>query len=111
MSNWWKRRPLTACESAASEAAQAASTVKLGPFRLKVLAMRPAITFESSPGIVSSLIVHKPALKLESTSAAIAARSLAASLAKARSEERRVGKEGRARRGRYAESTKRGLEW
>ena len=43
--------------------AQAASTVKFGPPRSKALAMRPAMTFESSPGIESSVMLGKPCLK------------------------------------------------
>ena len=76
MSNWRKRRPLTAWARAPKEDAQAASTVKLGPLRLKTLATRPAMTLESSPGMVSSLIVVRPALMAATVSTAMASRAL-----------------------------------
>ena len=44
----------------ASAEAQAASVVKFGPRRLNSAATRPAMMFDSSPGIVSSVIVGRP---------------------------------------------------
>ena len=41
---------------AAMAEAQAASVVKLGPWKLKTLAMRPAMQLASSPGMLSSVI-------------------------------------------------------
>ncbi len=52
----WAWSPCTAALRAANPEAQAASVVKLGPRRLNRFATRPAITFESSPGMVSSVI-------------------------------------------------------
>jgi len=48
--------PSTAACSAAMVEAQAASVMKLGPEKLNTLATRPAITLESSPGMVSSVM-------------------------------------------------------
>ena len=53
---------LTATCRAARELAQAASVVKFGPRRSKALAMRPAMTFASSPGMESSSISGRPSL-------------------------------------------------
>ena len=52
-------RPCAADHIAASPEAQAASVVKFGPRKLNRLAIRPAMTFASSPGMVSSLISAK----------------------------------------------------
>ena len=56
-SNWWSARPLTAALSAARPEAQAASVVKFMPRRLYRFATRPAMTFASSPGMVSSVML------------------------------------------------------
>ena len=48
--------PSTAEFVAAMAEAQAASITKLGPRKLNRLATRPAMQFDSSPGIVSSVI-------------------------------------------------------
>ncbi len=56
-SNWWSASPLTAALSAASPDAQAASVVKFMPRRLNRFATRPAMTFASSPGMVSSVML------------------------------------------------------
>ena len=50
----------TAASRAANVEAQAASAVKFGPRRLSTLATRPERMFESSPGIVSSVISGIP---------------------------------------------------
>jgi len=63
--------------TAASEEAQAASTVKLGPLKLKTLATRPAITLESSPGMESSVMAPEPCLTSRSSSATKADRAAA----------------------------------
>ena len=55
-SNWWSARPVTAELSAARPEAQAASVVKFIPRRLNRFATRPAMTFASSPGMVSSVM-------------------------------------------------------
>ncbi len=55
-SYWWSTSPRTAASRAASPDAQAASVVKFGPRRLNRLAIRPAMTLDSSPGIVSSVM-------------------------------------------------------
>ena len=55
-SNSCAARPSIVASIAAIAEAHAASTVKFGPWRLKRLAMRPAMQLASSPGIVSSVI-------------------------------------------------------
>ena len=50
----------TAASRAANVEAQAASAVKFGPRRLSTLATRPERMFDSSPGIVSSVISGIP---------------------------------------------------
>ena len=55
-SQWPATSMSTAASRAAKVDAQAASAVKLGPRRLSTLATRPERMFESSPGIVSSVI-------------------------------------------------------
>ena len=54
------------------DAAQAASTVKFGPLRFKTLAILPVVTFESSPGMVSSVITPSVEVIFFSTSSSIA---------------------------------------
>ena len=49
-------RPAMAACRAAKDDAQAASVVKFGPLKLKTWATRPAMTLESSPGMVSSVM-------------------------------------------------------
>ena len=53
--------------------------MKFGPLRLKTLATRPAMTLESSPGIVSSVIGPKPAFIDSMISSATVSRSLGSS--------------------------------
>ena len=48
--------PSTAELIAAIADAHAASTTKFGPWKLKILAIRPAMQLASSPGMVSSVI-------------------------------------------------------
>ena len=67
---------------AASADAQAASVVKLGPWRLNRLATRPAMQLPSSPGIVSSVITGSQASKLACSSPSIVERTSAGSAAK-----------------------------
>jgi hypothetical protein len=55
-SYWCEARPCAAAHTPASPEAQAASVVKFGPRKLNRLAIRPAITLASSPGMVSSVI-------------------------------------------------------
>ncbi len=57
----------------ASAEAQAASVVKFGPRRLNRAATRPAMMFDSSPGIVSSVMVGRPETNRSRASARIAA--------------------------------------
>jgi hypothetical protein len=75
-------RPSIAASIAAIAEAQAASTVKFGPCRLKRFAMRPAMQLLSSPGIVSSLISGSHASRFPCSSASMAARTSAGSAAK-----------------------------
>ena len=55
-SQWPATSMSTAASRAAKVEAQAASAVKFGPRRLSTLATRPERMFDSSPGIVSSVI-------------------------------------------------------
>lgn len=55
-SYWPSARPSAAALSAASPDAQAASVVKLGPRKLNRFAIRPAMMFANSPGMVSSVM-------------------------------------------------------
>ena len=66
---------------AASPEAQAASVVKLGPRKLNTFATRPAITFASSPGMVSSVIPSNPATNEAWVSASTASRTSGGSAA------------------------------
>ncbi len=75
-------RPSTAAFIAAIAEAQAASTVKFGPWRLKRLAIRPAMQLLSSPGIESSVIPGSQASTLSRSSPVIAVRTSAGSAAK-----------------------------
>ena len=59
-SQWPATSMSTAASRAANVEAQAASAVKFGPRRLSTLATRPERMFESSPGIVSSVISGIP---------------------------------------------------
>ena len=67
--------PRRAADMAASPEAQAASVVKLGPRKLNKFATRPAITFASSPGMVSSVISSNPARNEARVSASTASRT------------------------------------
>ena len=58
--------------NAAMADAQAASVVKLGPWKLKTAATRPAMMFASSPGMVSSLMIGKCARTRSIVSSTIA---------------------------------------
>ena len=64
------------------EEAQAASMVILGPLKLKTLAMRPAVTLDSSPGMVSSVIFIIPSSMPASYSFNMASRLACGSAAK-----------------------------
>ena len=55
-SYWWSSSPPMAAFMAARVDAQAASVTKFGPRKLNRLQTRPAITLDSSPGMVSSVI-------------------------------------------------------
>ena len=55
-SQWPATSMSTAASRAANVEAQAASAVKFGPRRLRTFATRPERMFDSSPGIVSSVI-------------------------------------------------------
>ena len=63
-SNSCASSPSTVASIAASADAQAASVVKLGPWRLNRLATRPAMQLPSSPGIVSSVIAGSQAVEV-----------------------------------------------
>ena len=80
-SQWPASSRLTAASSAASVEAQAASVVKLGPRRLSTLATRPARMFDSSPGIVSSVISGRPFVTTSAQRARMALRTSAGSSA------------------------------
>ena len=67
--------PRMAADIAASPEAHAASVVKLGPRKLNRFATRPAITFASSPGMVSSVISSNPARNEARVSASTASRT------------------------------------
>ena len=77
----WSTRPSTATLIAARPEAHAASVVKFGPRKLNRLAMRPAITLASSPGIVSSVISPKWARKCARVSSMMCSRCSALSAA------------------------------
>ncbi len=81
-SNSWATSPSIVASIAAIAEAQAASTVKFGPWRLKRLAMRPAMQLASSPGIVSSVIAGSRASRLPCSSPSMAPRTSAGSAAK-----------------------------
>ena len=74
--------PWTAADAAARPEAQAASVVKFGPRKLNRLAIRPARTLESSPGMVSSVMAGSWARNPSCHSSRIAARTSAGSAAK-----------------------------
>jgi hypothetical protein len=81
-SNSFASRPSTVASIAASADAQAASVVKLGPWKSKRLATRPARQLASSPGIVSSVITGSQSSKLACSSPSIFERTSAGSAAK-----------------------------
>ncbi len=74
--------PATAAPMAAIAEAQAASQTKLGPWKSNRLATRPAMMFESSPGIVSSQISGKLAPTPERNSRSMAPRTASGSARK-----------------------------
>jgi hypothetical protein len=71
-SNSRSTSPSIEASIAATAEAQAASTTKLGPRRLKRLATRPARQLPSSPGIVSSVTGGSQPSMFERSSLAIA---------------------------------------
>ena len=75
--------PCTAMVVAASPDAHAASVVKFGPRKSNRLAIRPASTLDSSPGMVSSVMSSSWARNRSCHSARIAERASAGSDAKA----------------------------
>ena len=98
VSNCRSISPSIEASIAAIAEAHAASTMKLGPRRLKRFATRPARQLPSSPGIVSSVIGGRPSAIRACHSAAIAARTSAGSAAKLGAASRSRASSGNVRR-------------